>query len=78
MLFTLFVNDTPQQALSCVKLSVDDTKLYRPVTGGVMELQADIDALVNWSKKWLLPINSTKCQVMHIGKQNPTPVIPTC
>ena len=62
-LFTLFVNDMPQQVLSCVKLFADDTKLYCPVTG-VADLQADIDALVNWSKKWLLPFNSTKCSVM--------------
>ena len=70
-LFTVFVNDMPQQVLSCIKLFADDTKLYCPVTGGVADLQADIDALVNWSKKWLLPFNSTKCRVMHIGRQNP-------
>ena len=69
-LFTLFVNDMPQQVSSCVKLFADDTKLYRPVTNGSTELQADIDALVKWSKEWLLPFNSTKCRVMHLGRQN--------
>ena len=54
-LFTLFVNDMPQQVSSCVKLFADDTKLYRRVTNGSTELQADIDALVKWSKEWLPP-----------------------
>ena len=69
-LFTLFVNDMPQQVSSCVKLFADDTKLYRRVTNGSTELQADIDALVKWSKEWLLPFNSTKCRVMHLGRRN--------
>ena len=60
----------PQQVSSCVKLFADDTKLYRRVTNGSTELQADIDALVKWSKEWLLPFNSTKCRVMHLGRQN--------
>ena len=70
-LFTLFVNDMPQQVSSCVKLFADDTKLYRRVTNGSAELQADIDALVKWSKEWLLPFNNTKCRVMHLGRRNP-------
>ena len=49
-LFTLFVNDMPQQVSSCLKLFADDTKLYRRVTGGTAELQADLDALVKWSR----------------------------
>ena len=69
-LFTLFVNGMPQQVSSCVKLFADDTKLYRRVTNGSTELQADIDALVKWSKEWLLPFNSTKCRVMHLGRRN--------
>ena len=40
------------------------------MTNGSTELQADIDALVKWSKEWLLPFNSTKCRVMHLGRQN--------
>ena len=47
-----------------------NTKLYCRVTS-VTDLQAHIDVLVNWSKKWLLPLNSTKCRVMHFGRQNP-------
>ena len=72
-LFSIFVNDMPEQVSSCIKLFADDTKLYRQVSGlsGATGLQADIDALVNWSRKWLLPFNASKCRVMHIGRQNP-------
>ena len=34
-------------------------------------LQADIDALAEWSKKWMLPLNAAKCKIMHIGHRNP-------
>ena len=70
-LFTVFVNDIPTQVDSSVQLFADDTKLYRRVSGTTDNLQADIDALVNWSEEWLLPFNSSKCKVMHIGSQNP-------
>ena len=69
-LFTLFVNDMPQQVSGCIKLFADDTKLYRRVSGKDGALQTDIDALVTWSKKWLLPFNENKCRVMHIGGSN--------
>ena len=70
-LFTIFVNDIPTQVDSSVQLFADDTKLYRRVSDGKNSLQADIDALVNWSEEWLLPFNASKCKVMHVGSQNP-------
>ena len=73
VLFTIFVNDMPLEVSSCVKLFADDTKLYRRILGSECDdgLQADIDALVQWSNKWLLPFNATKCKVMHMGHHNP-------
>ena len=53
-----------------IKLFTDDTKLYHRVPRGENGLQADIDALVQWSERWLLPFNATKCKVMHLGHQN--------
>ena len=70
-LFTIFINDMPQQVGNCVKLFADDTKLYRRVPDSTCGLQADIDALMRWSKKWLLPFNASKCKVMHLGYHNP-------
>ena len=34
-------------------------------------MQVDLTNLENWSLKWQLPFNSSKCKVMYIGKKNP-------
>ena len=34
------------------------------------KLQMDLRKLEEWSKKWQLPFNVTKCKVMHFGYQN--------
>ena len=70
-LFTIFVKDMPTQVTNSIKLFADDTKLYCRMPDGGAGLQADIDALVKWSEKWLLPFNVSKCRVMHIGSHNP-------
>ena len=61
----------PSQVTSSIKLFADDTKLYCRVPDDGAGLQADIDALLRWSEKWLLPFNASKCKVMHIGSNNP-------
>jgi hypothetical protein len=40
-------------------------------TGDCDLMQADIDALEEWSQKWLLKFHTQKCKVMHIGKGHP-------
>ena len=34
-------------------------------------LQSDLTQLQDWSSKWQLRFNATKCKVMHLGKKNP-------
>ena len=50
----------------------DDTKLYATVSneedGRV--LQNDIKKLEEWSHKWQICFNASKCKVMHLGKKN--------
>ena len=70
VLFTMYVNDLPWEVSSNVKLFADDTKVYCRVPRGREGLQADIDALLRWSERWLLPFNASKCKVMHLGHQN--------
>ena len=33
-------------------------------------LQSDLQRLVEWSTKWQMPFNDTKCSVMHLGGNN--------
>ena len=47
----------------------DDIKLNRVIRSpnDCLQLQHDIDVLAQWSKRWLLSFNATKCKVLHIG-----------
>ena len=33
-------------------------------------LQRDIDSVINWTREWLMKLNSSKCKVMHFGNKN--------
>ena len=50
-------------------LFADDTKLLQKLisTTSHNELQDDINRLIEWSKKWELKFNTSKCKVMHFG-----------
>jgi len=69
LLFLLFVNDLPRWIVNSMKMFADDTKLWcRIETESDSEsLQKDLDSLANWSQKWMLEFNSSKCKVMHVG-----------
>jgi len=46
----------------------NDIKLYRIIRSpdDCLQLQRDIDVLAEWSKKWLLSFNVSKCKVLDI------------
>ena len=75
ILFVLFINDLPDVVNSCIQLFADDAKIFdsvhlREEQSGT-RLQNDIDSLFEWSEKWQLPFNTSKCKVLHIGRSNP-------
>ena len=37
----------------------------------VSTLQEDIGKIKEWCDKWSMCLNSSKCKVMHLGKNNP-------
>jgi len=69
ILFTIFINDLPDNILSHMKIFADDTKVYNSVNNSV-SLKHDLDLLVQWTDKFLLPFNFEKCKVLHFGKKN--------
>ena len=73
LLFVIFINDMPNEVkFNLCKLFADDCKLYGRVdSSGENKMQLDVTNLENWSRKWQLPFNATKCKVMHIGRNNP-------
>jgi hypothetical protein len=72
VLFTIFINDMPDVVQSVLRLFADDTKVGREIRSvrDTETLQSDLDALCKWSDDWLLPFNTAKCKLMHIGKNN--------
>ncbi|VDP45325.1 unnamed protein product [Schistosoma margrebowiei] len=71
VLFLLYVNDPPCLLSSSVLLYADDVKIWKTIRckSDSLELQNDLKKLSEWSKAWQLPINTSKCVVMHIGHQ---------
>ena len=72
-LFIYFINDLPSSTTEKVKVFADDTKNYKEIRAedDAKKLQDSLDMLVEWSEKWLLRFNSSKCKVLHVGKNNP-------
>ena len=76
VLFLIYVNDIVMNIDSTIKLFADDAKVYRAIRSQNDNdtLQADLDLLSNWSRKWLLKFNALKCKAVHFGHSNPNHV----
>ena len=70
LLFIIFINDLPDNLNSNCKIFADDTKIYGP-SQNYNILQDDLIRLLEWSDKWQLHFNKSKCSVLHMGKNNP-------
>ena len=72
LLFVVYLNDLPEVVNSELLLFADDTKIFRQVYSrdDASLLQEDIDALTQWSDKWLLKFNIDKCHVLTLGRFN--------
>ena len=73
-LFIYFINDLPKVVHNTsIKIFADDTKVYKAIKSedDIMNLQTAIDAMYQWTQKWLLQFNKEKCKILHLGKNNP-------
>ena len=70
VLFTIFINDLPDNINVHCKIFADDTKIYDKVENH-SNIQEDLYKMQSWTEKWNLYFNVLKCKVMHIGKKNP-------
>jgi hypothetical protein len=72
LLFLIFVNDLPNKLLPAAlsKLYADDLKLFQSIRclQDCVTLQANVDAIWQWSVEWQLPLSVKKCVVMDFGK----------
>ena len=72
LLFLLFINDLPNLLTSMCLLFADDLKIYRSIssTHDAFLLQSDIDTIHKWCQDNCLPLNISKCKVLHLGPKN--------
>ena len=73
-LFIIYINDILDNVTSDGFLFADDTKIFRQILSkeDALALQADIDALEEWSDIWLLKFNAKKCHVLSLGRMEDT------
>ena len=77
ILFIIYINDLPSAVNSTTYMYADDTKIYNTYSKDApigMEIQQDITSLENWSNKWLLKFNKSKCKQMWIYSKHQTPM----
>ena len=75
LLFLIYVNDISVNLDSPTKLFADDCVLFREIKGssvGCDILQRDLSRIYDWSQKWQLSLNVTKCKVLCISNRKLT------
>lgn len=72
ILFLIFINDLEWDIRNLVFKFADDTKLLGKVDSSEDRdlLQNDLDRLMQWSDRWQMPFNTSKCKIMHLGRSN--------
>ena len=73
LLFIIFINDLEYSVvLNILRKFADDTKGASKVKSeeDVSNFQKALDSLVEWSKDWGMHFNTSKCKIMHCGKNN--------
>ena len=70
LLFLIYINDLPDGIKAFMNMFADDAKILKRIEGkdSCKELQKDLDKLQQWSDKWLMKFNTSKCKVMKMGK----------
>ena len=70
LMFLLYINDIEENIGSSVRLFADDSLIYMEVSSrnDCQRLQDDLTTTVNWSKKWQMIFNPSKCYTLRITK----------
>lgn len=73
LLFIIYINDLPEAVNSEVQIFADDTKIFKAIetVADSLTMQEDLNNILEWSSKWQLPFNISKCKIIHFGKNNP-------
>ncbi|BHF84567.1 hypothetical protein SprV_0902771800 [Sparganum proliferum] len=68
-LFHVFINDCVKDLDCDTILFADDIKLWKVIhnAADADHLQANLNRLEDWSKRWLMPFNISKCNFLQLG-----------
>ena len=71
VLFSLYFNDITTAIDSEIRLFANDCVCYREIkdTEDTVKLQEDIDRLGGWARKWGMPFQPVKCNIMQITRK---------
>ena len=73
LLFTIFINDLPEEVVGGVRVALyaDDTKLYKSVTSicDCQSLQTTLGNLNRWSKHNRIKFNTSKCKSLTVTRK---------
>ena len=75
LLFLVYINDMPNVVSegTSIRLFADDCLAYKSITSAQEQatLQEDLNSLYQWTLKWGMKFNPSKCEVMHIARKSP-------
>jgi len=71
LLFLIYTADLANVIKSNCAFYADDVKIYGDPLDPDSSLVSDLVLIQQWCDKWLIPVNPSKCSVMHIGRSNP-------
>lgn len=71
ILFIVYISDLSKCISSPSLMYADDTKKFNNPFTDATTIQDDIDRISAWCENWLLSLNSSKCNILHIGRHNP-------
>ena len=69
LLFLIYINDIDQGVKGLISKFADDTKLGGVIrtSSDMLDLQADLDILSEWSERWQMKFNTDKCKAIRFG-----------
>ena len=72
LLFLMYIDDLEDGVASNIRKFADDTNIFRRVQTKqeCHTLREDLNRLVQWSEKWQMLFNQSKCKCLHIGRAN--------
>ena len=72
LLFIIYINDLDNGVNSDISKFADDTKIGRLINSrnDTEILQIDLDKMQEWTIKWQMNFNTSKCSILHVGRNN--------